>query len=68
MKDVGVVTAAGEATKAAIEELPVGGFIYLDNNLSSRDQVKEMLENVQTYSMERIKLPMFLCVDEEGEQ
>lgn len=66
MKDVGTVTAAGEATKAAIEELPVGGFIYLDNNLSSRDQVKEMLENVQTYSMERIKLPMFLCVDEEG--
>lgn len=66
MKDVGTVTAAGEATQKAITQVPVGGFIYLDDNLESRDQVKTMLENVQTYSMERIKIPMFLCVDEEG--
>lgn len=66
MKDVGTVTAAGEATQKAITQIPVGGFIYLNDNLESRDQVKAMLENVQTYSMERINLPMFLCVDEEG--
>lgn len=66
MKDVGTVTAAGEATQKAITQIPVGGFIYLNDNLESRDQVKAMLENVQTYSRERINLPMFLCVDEEG--
>lgn len=66
MKDVNAVTAAGEITKKAIGQTPVGGFIYLDKNLKSREQVKTMLENVQTYSMERSNLPMFLSVDEEG--
>ncbi len=66
MKDAGTVTAAGEVTQKAISQTPVGGFIYLENNLNSHDQVKTMLENVQTYSMDRMNLPMFLCVDEEG--
>lgn len=60
------VTAAGSETKAALDEIPVGGVIYMENNLQSREQVKEMLGNVQAYSMERIGLPAFLCVDEEG--
>lgn len=66
MKDAGTVTAAGEATKKAVGKIPVGGFIYLDGNLKSAEQVKKMLANVQTYSMDRTGLPMFLCVDEEG--
>lgn len=66
MKDAGTVTAAGETTRKAVGQIPVGGFIYLDDNLKSRDQVKTMLEKVQTYSMERTGLPMLLCVDEEG--
>lgn len=66
MNGVDAVTAAGETTQKAISQLPAGGFIYMDKNLKSREQVKEMLENVQTYSMERSNLPMFLCVDEEG--
>ncbi len=60
------VTAAGSETEAALDEIPVGGVIYMENNLQSREQVKEMLSNVQAYSMERIGLPAFLCVDEEG--
>lgn len=64
--DVESVTAAGTATQSAINKIPVGGFIYFDKNLNSQNQVKTMLENVQIYSMERINLPMFLCVDEEG--
>lgn len=66
MKDAGTVTAAGEMTRDALNETPVGGFIYLDENLESRGQVKEMLKNVQAFSIERTGLPMFLCVDEEG--
>lgn len=64
--DSSVVTVAGEQTKAAIEEIPVGGFVYLAQNLQTPDQVKEMLSNVQQYSMDRTGLPMFTCVDEEG--
>lgn len=66
MKGVEAVTAAGETTQKAVSQIPVGGFIYLDKNLNSFGQVKTMLENVQTYSMERSNLPMFLSVDEEG--
>ncbi len=60
------VTAAGETTRKAISDIPVGGFIYLSANLRSEEQVKAMLGNTQVYSMERVSLPMFLCVDEEG--
>lgn len=64
--DSGVVTMAGEQTKAAIDETPLGGFVYLAENLQTPDQVKEMLSNVQQYSLERTGLPMFTCIDEEG--
>lgn len=60
------VTAAGETTRNAIHQIPVGGFIYMAGNLSSADQVKTMLSNVQAYSLERTGLPAFLSVDEEG--
>lgn len=66
MTGVSGVVAAGDTTRNAINEIPVGGFIYMSQNLQSEEQVKTMLSNVQTYSMERIGLPAFLCVDEEG--
>lgn len=60
------VTAAGETTRNAINQIPVGGFIYMAENLVSADQVKSMLSNVQAYSVERTGLLAFLSVDEEG--
>lgn len=66
--NVSCVTAAGEATREAINNRPVGGIVYLESNLVSPEQTKTMLQNVQQYSMDRLNLPMFLCVDEEGGQ
>lgn len=63
---VGTATAAGEATREAFFKYPVGGLVYFENNLVSPDQTKTMLSHVQAYSMERVGLPAFLCVDEEG--
>ncbi len=60
------VTMAGDATKEAIDKTPVGGIIYMGDNLQSKTQVQEMLSNTNEYSEERMGLPMFLCVDEEG--
>lgn len=60
------VTEAGETTKKLIQNYPVGGFIYMAQNLQSPDQVKKMIEDAQAYSMERIGLPLFISVDEEG--
>lgn len=63
---VGVQTAAGEATRAALAERPVGGICYFAANLLDADQTREMLANTMAYGREANGLPMFLCVDEEG--
>ena len=60
------VTSAGEATKAALQNYPVGGLIYFNGSIQSAEQVKEMVAGQQQYSMERIGLPLFISVDEEG--
>lgn len=60
------VTAAGESTYAALEQYPVGGLIYFQNNLLSYEQISDMLHTVQDFSMEISGLPLFLATDEEG--
>ena len=59
---VGTVIQAGEATKKALNDYPVGGIIYFGQNIKSRGQIKEMIAKTQSYS----KIPLFLAVDEEG--
>ena len=51
--NVSRVTAAGEATREAINNRPVGGIVYLESNLVSPEQTKTMLQNVQQYSIDR---------------
>lgn len=68
VENVDCVTAAGEITKEAINKRPVGGIVYFSSNLISPQQTRSMTSNVQRYSMERLNVPMFLCVDEEGGQ
>lgn len=56
------VTAAGDATRAALERYPVAGLLYDATNLVTMEQVKTMLANVQSCS----KIPLILTCDEEG--
>lgn len=60
----GVKTAvkAGESTKTALAEHPVGGLIYFEKNIKDSDQLLEMISNTNLYS----KYPLFLAMDEEG--
>lgn len=60
------VTQAGERTREALDKYPVGGLIYFKDNIVSEEQVTEMIGTQQQYSMERIGLPLFISVDEEG--
>lgn len=62
----GSVVASGEQTKQAFAKLPVGGVIYNSANLQSPEQVKTMLANLQKYSKDRVGVPVFMAVDEEG--
>lgn len=56
------VTAAGDATKQALKDMPVGGILYSKQNFISQEQVKEMLSRIQSYS----DIPLILTCDEEG--
>lgn len=56
------VTVAGDATRQALENYPVGGIVYFAKNLESQDQVKEMIDNSQKYS----SIGLFVAIDEEG--
>jgi len=59
---VSPVTKAGEATRLALEQYPVGGFIYSRKNLISQEQARTMVENQQSFS----SIPLLTCLDEEG--
>lgn len=58
----GNVTQAGEATRLALLDYPVGGIVYFEYNLKTRDQVTSMIAKTQSYS----EIPLFIAVDEEG--
>ena len=64
--DENTVVQAGEVTRRCFNNKPVGGFIYLERNLQTPEQVRKLLSNVTEISKQRIGLIPFLCVDEEG--
>ena len=59
-------TKAGDATKEALLDNPVGGLIYAEKNLEDEEQVKELLSGTQEYLTGGGKMPAFLAIDEEG--
>ncbi len=58
---VGKVVQAGEGTKKALEQYPVGGILYAEKNFKSEEQFLEMMTNTRTYS----RFPLFLAVQRE---
>lgn len=58
---VSKVIQAGDGTKKALEENPVGGIVYTERNFKSEEQFLEMLTNSRAYA----KYPMFLAVWQE---
>lgn len=56
------VTMAGDMTRTALEQYPVGGFFYDATNLQTKEQVQTMLTNTQGF----VKIPLLLTIDEEG--
>lgn len=55
-------TEVGEITKDALKKHPVGGFIFLDENIESSTQLTKMIKDLQSAS----SIPLFISVDEEG--
>ena len=59
---VGSITYAGEETRLGLERYPVGGLVYAQGNILSREAVTEMIRTQQSWS----QIPLLTCVDEEG--
>lgn len=53
---------AGEGTREALRQYPIGGVIYFSGNISSEGQLRDLISNTQSFS----KIPLMIGVDEEG--
>lgn len=53
---------AGDMTRAALEQYPVGGVVYFGQNIISETQIREMIAGTQSFS----RIPLLIGVDEEG--
>lgn len=63
---MGQVTAAGDTTRKAFANIPVGGMCYFLQNLQSESQARQMLSASNQISLDEVGLPLFMSVDEEG--
>ena len=60
------VVAAGNRTRTILNQYPVGGFVYSELNFEDADQAKELVEGVMQLGMDRIGIPMYLAINEQG--
>ncbi len=49
-----------------MQNLAPGGFILFKANIENREQLKNLIENVQKISLEFHQLPVFFSIDQEG--
>lgn len=57
-----VCTSFNEDIKYNLQKYNVGGVIFFSKNLVNREQVIELIKNIQT----SVEIPLFISVDEEG--
>jgi len=67
LTNVTQVSAAGETTREAFFNWPAGGIIYFAGNLHTPEQTETLLNDMQMISMERMGIPVFLCLGETAE-
>lgn len=60
-----VVTLAGETTRRAFEEYPIGGLYYSEENFPDDSQARTMLQNTREISVERLGVSPFLLMSAE---
>lgn len=62
----GTITSADSSLHDALQTYPVGGIILFGGNLTSIDQTRTMLSDMQSFAQEDGGAGLFLAVDEEG--
>lgn len=66
LTDLDRVTVAGNATRNAINQYPVGGLVYSSINFQGKTQTINMLKGVQDHYTQQIGTPVFLMIEEQG--
>ena len=60
------VTVSGQGTRMALDQYPVGGLVYSQNNFMGKEQTAKMLSEAQTYYKEKNQVALLIGVTEEG--
>jgi len=60
------VTISGNGTKDALNQYPVGGFIYSQKNFMGQSQASTLIQGAQRYAEERIGVPLFILINEDA--
>ena len=55
---VSAAVQAGDGTKDALSQYPVGGIVYAAKNIQSADQLKQMIDNTKLYTSIPCLLPL----------
>lgn len=63
---VKIATKATKATRNGLTKYPVGGIVYFSDNIVNEDQVKALINNSQSFAMDKLGIGLFIAVDEEG--
>ncbi len=62
-----VVTVAGKGTKKALEDYPVAGVVYTQQNFIGTANTKKLLSGIAEYGMAQNGLKLLLAVEEYGD-
>ena len=71
LTDNGRVTIAGDGTRTALEQYPVSGLVYHEDNFQGRSQFGALVSGAQRYSLQESGEYLFLAagnVSEEGRE
>lgn len=60
------VTISGNGTRDALNQYPVGGFIYSQKNFMGQAQAVSLIEGAQGYAQERSGVPLFILINEDA--
>src|SRR5208337_2960722 len=52
--------------KYLIRDYRPGGIVLFKRNIESREQLKNLVANAQSFALEELKRPVFFAVDQEG--
>lgn len=61
------VTLFGAASQTALDQYPVGGFVYSSLNMESATQTQALLKNAQDYNVQQRGIQLFTAIEDKNQ-